>query len=384
MQVLTLRYAAPSGWSTPLPTDWDGPATLVLAFCAPDLIDQPQVFDDLAAAFPRSVLAGCSTSGEIAGSQVHDASISLAVVRFDHTVLRSAATPVAGAVDSYSAGVRLGGQLVAPEGGQRLRAVFLLSDGLNVNGTPLVAGLSSVLPPGTAITGGLAGDGAAFRRTWVLAGGQARPQHICAIGLYGERLRMGHGCDAGWSDFGPQRRITRCEGNVLHELDGKPALDLYKSYLGERARELPGSALLFPLAVRRHEGDTEPLVRTILAVDDVQRTMTFAGDLPQGGLAQLMRANSDKLIDSAGTAARQSAGTLAGDQPALVISVSCVGRRLVLGERTDEEVETVLEGSPAQAGHVGFYSYGEISPAVAGGASELHNQTMTVTMFSEA
>lgn len=383
MELLTLRHVASQGWSAPLPVSLDGPATLLLAFAAPSLQEQPHALADLAAAFPRSLLVGCSTSGEIAGDQVHDHSISLAVARFEHSSLRRAFTPVQGSADSYAAGVRLAGQLIGRQDGRDLQAVFVLSDGLQVNGTPLVAGLASVLPPRVTITGGLAGDGADFRRTWVLDGATPRSGHIAAVGFYGDRLQLGHGCDAGWSDFGPQRRITRSEGNVLYELDGKPALDLYKSYLGERARDLPGSALLFPLAVRRHEQDTEPLVRTVLAVDEEAKSMTFAGDLPAGGLAQLMRANTDKLIDSAGEAVRHAASGFAPDRPALLVSVSCVGRRLVLGERTDEEVETVLEGAPVRAEQVGFYSYGEISPAVHGGASELHNQTMTVTLIGE-
>jgi hypothetical protein len=262
--------------------------------------------------------------------------------------------------------------------------VFVLSDGLCVNGTSLVDGLARHLPPGVAITGGLAGDGSRFGRTSVLDRHQPEANRICAVGFYGERLRIGHGCDGGWSDFGPERRITRSEGNVLFELDGKPALDLYKTYLGERAAGLPGTALLFPLSVRREGDGQETLVRTILGVDEESRSMTFAGDMPQGGLARLMRANTDKLIASAGEAARQAALGASASDDTLVISVSCVGRRLVLGERTDEEVETVLDNAPQRASHVGFYSYGEISPAVPGGASELHNQTMTVTVFSEA
>jgi hypothetical protein len=97
-----------------------------------------------------------------------------------------------------------------------------------------------------------------------------------------------------------------------------------------------------------------------------------------------MRSNNEHLIGSAGHAvALATTGLDPGSAP-LVVSVSCVGRRLVLGERTEEEVETVVDGAPCGASHVGFYSYGEISPALAGGASDLHNQTMTVTVFSEA
>jgi hypothetical protein len=217
----------------------------------------------------------------------------------------------------------------------------------------------------------------------VLDRDQPGANHICAVGFYGERLRVGHGCDGGWSDFGPERRITRSEGNVLYELDGAPALDLYKTYLGDRAEGLPGTALLFPLSLRR-DAASQRVVRTILGIDEARRSLTFAGDVPQGSIARLMRANTDKLICSAAQAARQAAQSLPETDDALIISVSCVGRRLILGERTEEEIETVLDGAPLRTAHVGFYSYGEISPLVAGGTSELHNQTMTVTVFSEA
>ena len=103
---------------------------------------------------------------------------------------------------------------------------------------------------------------------------------------------------AGWDPFGPERLITRSEGNVLYELDGKSALDLYKRYLGEHSQELPASGLRFPLSLRIPGADTR-LVRTILAVDEPHQSMRFAGDVPQGAYAQLMKANFDRLIDGA-------------------------------------------------------------------------------------
>lgn len=380
MQLRTLSHARDKGWLAPLPVALDGPRTLVLAFGAAEYAEQPQAFADLSAALPRSVLIGCSTSGEITGAQVSDASISVAVARFERTALQRALTAVHDVDDSRAAGARLAAQLPA----EGLRAVFVLSDGLHVNGTALVDGIAGALPAGVAITGGLAGDGARFERTWILDGSQPRERHVCAVGLYGEHVRVTHGCDAGWSDFGPERRITRSAGNVLYELDGQPALDLYKTYLGERAAGLPGTALLFPLAIRRPGATGEALVRTILGIDETARSMTFAGDIPEGAVARLMRTSNERLIDSASRAAEQAAQRAGGGSSPLVISVSCVGRRLVLGERTEEEVETVVDGSPRAAGHVGFYSYGEISPALGGsGVSELHNQTMTVTVLDE-
>ncbi len=381
MRLHSCRYTGSTGWLPALPTEMDSPQTLVLAFGARVLGDQTAPFDELRAAFPHAQLLGCSTSGEMAGTNVDDASISLVVARFEHTRLRLATTEIVAPADSRAAGERLASQISGPG----LRAVFLLSDGLNVNGTSLVSGLTSRLPPGVTITGGLAGDGSDFRHTWVISEGRPQPHRIAAVGLYGERLRVSSGCNGGWLDFGPQRRITRSEGNVLFELDGKPALDLYKEYLGSLAAGLPGSALLFPLAIRRPDSDGKPVVRTILAIDEQQHSLTFAGDVPEGFEARLMRTTDEGLIDSAAAAVAQACGAMpsTGPAPALVVSVSCVGRRLVLGERTEEEVESISAGAPPGATHVGFYSYGEIAPGLDGGASELHNQTMTVTIFAE-
>jgi len=214
----------------------------------------------------------------------------------------------------------------------------------------------------------------------VLADGQAGPDRVVAVGLYGSAVRFGHGSRGGWDRFGPERVVTRSVGNVVYELDGRPALELYKTYLGERAAGLPATALLFPLAIRTG-AEEKQLVRTILAVDEATQSMTFAGDLPQGCSAQLMRANFDRLV----AGAEEAAGLAADGEgpPVLCIAVSCVGRRLVLGERTEEELEAVASALPEGSAMVGFYSYGELSPWGVG-SCDLHNQTMTLTTLSEA
>lgn len=379
MKTQVLTFSLAEGWSAPLPTELDSPQTLVLAFGSSSFADHAAPFDALRAALPQAVILGCSTSGEIAGAHLSDASISVAVTRFEHTRLRRVETVVREPQASAAAGAELAAQLA----GEDLRAVFILSEGLTVNGTALVAGLVAALPPGVQVTGGLAGDGAAFNKTWVLAQGLPQAHHVSAVGLYGQRLHARSGCDGGWMDFGPQRRITKSVGSVLHELDGKPALDLYKDYLGKLAAELPGSALLFPLSIRAPGSTERPLVPTILGIDDEARTMTFAGDVPEGHEARLMRATDDSLIGSAAQAMSQAALHLPDASASLVISVSCGGRRLMLGERAEEEVETIAERAPAGGAHVGFYSYGEIAPGAADSACMLHNQTMTVTVFAE-
>jgi hypothetical protein len=260
---------------------------------------------------------------------------------------------------------------------------MVFSDGLAVNGSELVRGIESVVPAGTVVTGGLAGDGERFQRTWVVHENRPHSGRVSAVAFYGSRVRIGHGSKGGWDKFGPQRIVTRSKGNVLFELDGKPALPLYKEFLGDRAAQLPAAGLLFPLAIRSSTGGEKSLVRTILGIDEAQQSMTFAGDIPQGCLAQLMKANFDRLIAGAADAAVMArAGVEAPGSDRLCVAISCVGRRLVLGERAEEELEAVADGLPSGTKQVGFYSYGEISPYAAG-SCDLHNQTMTLTVLDE-
>jgi hypothetical protein len=182
--------------------------------------------------------------------------------------------------------------------------------------------------------------------------------------------------------FGPERIITRSKDNVLFELDGKPALQLYKTYLGEHAQGLPATGLLFPLSIRTENNDS--VVRTILAVDEKEQSMTFAGNVPEGAYGKLMKANFDRLIAGAAEAARASYVTLGSRSPDLAILISCVGRKLILKQRVEEEVEGVRDILGDNTVLTGFYSYGEISPFTPGAKCELHNQTMTITTISES
>ena len=377
MQIATFAYIS-NAWSRELPAELDSERTLVLVFGASSFIDHPAPIQDLARTFSRSHLLGCSTAGEILDATIRDESLAVAVVKFAASRIETATATAESASDSFAAGESLARQLLDSE----LRGVLVLSDGLQVNGSELVRGLISVLPSSVVVTGGLAGDGDRFSRTWVASEGPPCQGLIAAAGLFGDRIRVGHGSKGGWDIFGPERRVTRAEGNVLYELDGKQALGLYKEYLGHRASGLPATALLFPLALRADHSDQKQIVRTVLAVDEEHQSMTFAGDIPEGHLAQLMKANFDRLIEGASEAALMTRKRSPEVSDVLAIAISCVGRRLVLGERTEEELETTLEGLAPGARQVGFYSYGEISP-FATGSCDLHNQTMTLTTLAE-
>jgi hypothetical protein len=319
-----------------------------------------------------------STSGEILEDLVYDDSLAVTAVDFEKTEIKVTSMNINDAKDSFDAGVQLADKL----SGEGLGHVFLLSDGLHVNGSEIVKGINSALAQDVPCTGGLAGDAANFEKTLVGLNGVPSENQIVAVGFYGDSLEVGYGSVGGWDNFGAERLVTRSEGNVLYELDGQSALDLYKMYLGDKAAELPGSALLFPLGLKFDE-DSDTIVRTVLAVDEEKNSMTFAGDIPEGCYVRLMKANFDKLIEGANLAAEHTTQKGGQSSDKLALLISCVGRKLILGQRIDEEVEAVMEVLGEGSTITGFYSYGEISPVVESARCELHNQTMTITTFAE-
>jgi hypothetical protein len=385
MKIAQWKWDKIHGWTPALPPAPDPSGALLLAFGAVSALKDPGPLAEVARAFPAASMLGCSTAGEIRGTEVTNETLVVTVVEFEHTQFRRAAVDLHEVPDSLLAGERLAQQLplfVKADAEEPLVHVLVFSDGLHVNGSDLVRGLAARLPPGIAVTGGLAGDGERFQETLVLWEGAPRNHTVVALGLYGRRLKVGFGSLGGWDPFGPERLITRSKGNVLYVFDGQSALGVYKRYLGEHAKDLPASGLLFPLSLRTREGET-PVVRTILSIDEQAQSLTFAGDVPEGAYGRLMKANFDRLIDGATGAARTSHQAIGGAASDLAILISCVGRKLVLQQRIEEEVEAVREVLGGRAVLAGFYSYGEISPFTPGAKCELHNQTMTITTLLE-
>jgi len=355
-------------------------ANIVFVFGGREKVSEEEHVTHIQNIYPETPIIFCSTAGEILDTHVYDNSLCVTAVAFESTKIACVETTIAHVDESEHVGVSLAQQL-SYEG---LTHVMVFSDGLIVNGTALVSGLTKGLPEGVSVTGGLVGDGAAFKHTVVGLNKIPKEKQIVLIGFYGAKLSIGYGSLGGWDIFGPDRVITRSKGNVLYELDGRPALELYKEYLGPKAIDLPSSGLLFPMRLNFTDVDTRSeVVRTLLAVDESEQSMTFAGDMPQGVSATLMKANFERLIEGASGAASLSA--LGGmHDPQLAILISCVGRKLVLKERIEEETEAVRSILGEKTVLTGFYSYGEICPgAPTEKQCRLHNQTMTITTFKE-
>jgi hypothetical protein len=378
MDTASLNWSAIDGW---LPQKTRFAPNLVLYFGSRETLGDARRYRELREMFPDACLMGCSTGGQIRGDEILENGVNAVAVRFDATTIRTALQDAPNPGGSRDYGRSIGRTLAADD----LAAVFVLSDGLAVNGSELVAGIAAQVG-NVPISGGLAGDGSQFIETMVGLNCAPERGKVAAIGFYGNAIRIGHGSAGGWDVFGPKRRITSAAGNVLFQLDGRPALDLYERYLGDDEIEaLPGSALLFPLQLHDPKRPDHLVVRTVLAVDRDKRSMTFAGDMPEGWVAQLMRGNFDRLASGAAEAAQLARGDL-GDLKAsngMAILVSCIGRKLLMGQQVASELEAAGAALGPQLTRIGFYSYGEITPHATSGTCELHNQTMTITTMVE-
>jgi len=371
MQISQLRWSSNAGWGQK--PDFSAEANLVLVFAEDTFFQTATCFEQLRAMFPRAHIAGCTSSGSVLGVEISDGDVVATVVKLERSSVRLAVVDIAPSQTARDLGMRLMDELK----GADLRHVFVLSDGLQVNGTELADGLNQA---GVPATGGMAGDGTRFGKTWVMADAPARSGCIAALGFYGD-IAAKSGCFAGWEEFGAERVVTKSAGNVVYEIDGEPALELYKKYLGDMAKELPASGLRFPLSIQATKAD-KALTRTLLAVDEAAHSLTFAGDVPQGHLCKLMRTNLDSLIDNAGLAA-EAAQPADTNTAGLCLVVSCVGRRLVMGQMTEEELDIVQEKLGDATAITGFYSYGELAPFSDVMLCQLHNQTMTLTTLYE-
>ena len=361
-------------WKKPLETM--AQAQLVLLFGNRNYARNEAILTEIREHFPSAQIVGCTTSGELIDTKIYDDSLGLTAISLEHSRLEV----VSGNIENSST-AEVAQQLALQLDHQGLRYAIVLADGHQLNGTELVNGLQAHLPDNVLISGGLAGDGTNFSETVVWHNDNSNTGNILVIGFYGEQLKFSHGCIGGWSAFGPDRTITKSASNVLYELDNQPALELYKKYLGPYAEQMPSSALLFPLVLKN--GD-KYITRTILNINEADGSMVFAGDVPEGSVVQLMRANTSNLIDGAEIAAETALENLnIIPESGLVLLISCVGRRLVLDKHTEDELEVVKDVIGDNWTYTGFYSYGELSPLNGSSECALHNQTMTITAICE-
>ncbi|WP_299105622.1 FIST signal transduction protein [uncultured Winogradskyella sp.] len=351
---------------------------LVLVFGNRLLLESPSIYNEIKELFPDGHIVFGSACAEISSRTVNENSITITAMEFEKSEYVIKTSNVLNTdLDSFKTGNDLIKQF--PEEG--LKYVFVVSEGSFINGSQLTQGMSTFNNGNLLITGGLCGDDTRFEKTLASYNENPKEGEIVAIGFYGESLEITFSIHGGWTPFGPERTVTKSEGNTLYELDGLPALDLYKNYLGDKAKDLPGAALLYPLNVKSEE-EEQSIVRSILNINEEDHSVILAGDIEQNSKVQLMMTNVDNIANASERAAKQAL-EFRKNKPEVALLISCIGRKLVLDQRVEEEIDEVIEILGEGTTVSGFYSYGEIAPFHGEMACQLHNQTMTITLISE-
>lgn len=377
MRSNTFCFNLNTGWSVSSFPNGDPERMLALVFASPEFSEHSAVLEQLRTHYPGLQIAGCSTAGNIIGEQLSDHSIVVTLIQFDSATFRVETFDCSQAKDSRKVGTQIG-RTFASDG---LRHILIFSDGLNVVGSELVSGVQAVLPPRVKVSGGLAGDEDRFGKTFTIDKNGISDHKVVAVALYGEKLSITSGTAGGWIPFSAEQIVTRSEGNIVYELDGRSALACYHDYLGQSSSELPAIGLKYPLLVRSNSEANLWTVRSVLGVNDEEGSLTFAGTIAQGATVRLMYAHKEAIIHAAGTACDLAWHQQRGSK--LALGVSCVGRRLVLEDRVAEELHEAKTKLPLGTRMIGFYSYGEICPHRSG-ELEFHNQSFTVTLLGEA
>ncbi|MBQ0788567.1 MAG: FIST C-terminal domain-containing protein [Oceanihabitans sp.] len=351
---------------------------LVIVFGNRYLLEADSIYEDIRSLFPDGHIIFGSACAEISSDTVNEESITETAIEFEKSNFLIKTSNVLNAdLDSF----KTGDDLIKQFPKEGLKYVFVVSEGSFINGSQLTKGMSASTGDNLVITGGLCGDDARFEKTLASYNENPKEGELVAVGFYGETLEISFSIHGGWTPFGPERIVTKSEGNTLYELDGQPALDLYKKYLGDKAKDLPGAALLYPLNVTSTD-ENQSIVRSILNINEEENAVILAGDIKENSKVQLMMTNVDNIANASERAARQAL-EYRTNKPDLAILVSCIGRKLVLDQRVEEEIEEVIDVLGKDTVITGFYSYGEIAPFHGEMACQLHNQTMTITLISE-
>jgi hypothetical protein len=354
------------------------PPHLVLLF-AWAKYDQARLLEGLYAELPATTrLVGCSSYGEINSEEAVAGTATAMGLIFEGIAFETFA--VEGGRDGFSVGKTLGEQVQAFA--PTLLMVF--PDGLRMNSTQFLLGLQSVLGREFPIIGGISADDGSFSQTYEYSDRRAFSWGAVAVALKGP-IEVVTAAKSGWVPIGTTRTCTKVEdGNVLLELDGKPALSFYKDYLGYRASEMPMVAVEFPIGVvggvpgtqRMPDGDIL-LMRAIKGVDEARQAIVFGGDVPEGAEIRMTRAIKDDVIQGAIAATAQVKSQQ--EDPGVALIFNCMARKIVLGSRYKDELKEPMKQLGPGVPKIGFYTYGELSPVQ--GVTMHHDETFTLALL---
>jgi hypothetical protein len=348
-----------------------------ILFAAIDF-DHALILDRIHQVFPDLELIGCTTDGEIS-SKLGFQQDSLTLMLFcADTVKISAGLGQGAQHDPFVAAQQAVQQATAtmttpPQLCIALPASYT-ADGTTTNGGDLLTGLELALGKQVPIVGGTAGDQYRFKTTYQFFQNQVLTDALPILIFSGE-IQFSYGIACGWTPIGRKSIVTKSQGTALYEIDGKPALEFYQRYLGNRPPTAEN-----PLAVYE-EGSDRYYMRVPNIYDQKSGTINFLGNVPEQATVQITDINRDKVIQAAETSFINALTNYPGGQPQAVLLFSCCCRRWLLGTRVKEEYQLVRDAFSTALPICGFYTYGEFAPLEPQGSTYYHQETFVTLLL---
>lgn len=348
--------------------------------------DQGELIRGVREVAPHSLMSGCSDAGEITNRGPMKESVVVMAIKSDNITF----TPGLGR--DVKAGPRAAGQAIAREIKEKapapLRTLVMFPDVLVGNGADIVRGVLDTMGAHFPMVGGAAGDDFKFEKTFEYHNGEVVSGAVAGVGFSGN-FSMGIGMRHGWVPIGMPMKVTKAEGAVVHEINGRPAVSIYEDYFGEniedlRKEPLARMAITYPLGLKIGESD-EYLIRDPVTVDE-KGSITCAAEIPEGSEVRLMIGSKEKAIEAAQEAARHLMHEFEIEKtsPKFILMFNCIAREKLFGQKANEEIQAVMDIVGHDVPLIGFYTYGEQAPI--GGEirdiekidSRFYNETMVM------
>ena len=363
-----------------------GQPTADLAFVFASVRFEPEpLLKGVRSVLPEVPLVGCSTAGEILGEGPSRRSVVVMAIRSDSLRIATGLglgirkNPLQAGRDLAT---RLGkAKLPNPHG------LLIFPDGLTGNVADLIRGIQDVLGLSFPIVGGSSADDFAFHQTHQFFQGQVATDAVVGVLLSGP-IGLGIGARHGWQPLGKPRRVTKATANVVKEMDGHSAVNLYETYFGRAAaslktERLADMSILYPLGMPI-PGEEEYLLRNVLRVDP-DDSLVYAGEIPEGSEVRLMMGSKQKALEAARLAAEQAVRSIAPQPPRFGLVFSSCSRARLFGRQAAQEIHSIRRALGATVPLIGFYDYGEQAPLTAThfrGRSYFHNESVVVVAVS--
>jgi len=324
------------------------------------------LINDIKSVLPDAKIIGSTTDGEILDAKVSEKKTVISISVFEKTKILTFSTDIK--KNSTQTANSLINQLKEYEG---LKLLITFADGINTNGQEYVEAFENY-DKSLIIAGGLAGDNAEFKNTYVFTQDGIKENGAVAAGFYNKNLIVHSNYDFGWESIGKTLTITDSKENIVYTINDIPAAKVYEKYLGtDIYKRLPATGIEFPLIIKRNSID---VARAVLAKND-DDSLTFAGNIDKGEQVQFGFGNVQEIINN-----RLNIAYEILQKPCESIFIySCMARKYLLDSSTSIELHPLSQITSTS----GFFTYGEIFHNTKTQKNDLLNQTLTTISISE-